>query len=554
MKITAIPQLYRNLNRAVEVFAVLSKYGLANWVSKLDVEFIKDLLKSRDGASLARFTPEQRIRLALTELGPTFIKLGQILSTRPDLIGAELATELERLQDNVPADAAEVVRNTIESELKQPLEQLFAEFDETPLACASIGQVHRARLPSGDEVVVKVQRQGIEKTVRVDLDILAGLVQLAERSKEFKNYRPAAMVAELRRTLLRELDFRRERRNMVRFKREFNGNGTVLIPSSYAELSTSRVLTMQHVDGVSLTDTERIQSSGFDLDEVARRGASLFLEMIFVHGFFHADPHPGNFVLLDGNVIGLLDFGMVSEIDEPLREYIEELLFALANHDAPHLTSVITRISASPGDLDLAALNLDITDFLAQYVGQPLKELDLAGAISEITEIVRRYHIMLPARIGMLLKVLVMLEGTVRLASPRFSLMEIIQPYQRRLMLRRLSPARQLRKFRRIYMELERLAETLPRGMAEILQQVRSGKFDVHLDHRGLEPSVNRLVLGMLSSAMFVGSTMLLAANVRPLLFGLSLFGAVGCLVSIGIGLRLYWAIRKSGHLDQQKD
>jgi ubiquinone biosynthesis protein len=309
---------------------------------------------------------------------------------------------------------------------------------------------------------------------------------------------------------------------------------------------------MQRLDGVALSDSRALHEAKLDLDQAARRGAALFLEMIFTHGFYHADPHPGNFLLLDGNVIGLLDYGMVGEIDEPLREYIEELLLALANRDAPHLTSVITRISAAPGDLDLAALSLDITDFLAHFAGQPLNELDLGAALTEMTEIIRRYQIMLPARLGMLLKVLMMLEGTARLASPRFSLMELVQPYQRKLMLRRLSPSRQIRKLRRMYLELEHLAEALPRGLADILQQVQSGKFDVHLDHRGLEPSVNRLVLGLLSSAMFVGSAMLLCQRVGPVFYEVPLPGAAGCLVSIALGLRLIWAVRKSGNLDRK--
>ncbi len=552
MKITTIPSLYRNLNRAVEVLTVLSKYGLANWISRLDVEFAKDLFKSRDGASLARFTGHERIRLALTELGPTFIKLGQILSTRPDLIGTELATELERLQDNVPADPPEVVRATVEAELHQSLAAVFSEFDETPLACASIGQVHRARLPDGEDVVVKVQRRGIDKKMRIDLDILTGLAQLAERVPEFKNYRPIATVAELRRTLLRELDFVRERRNMERFKKAFRRDRSVLVPHAYGELSTARVLTMQRIEGVALADGCRLRESKFDLDQAARRGAALFLEMIFTHGFYHADPHPGNFLLLDGNVIGLLDYGMVGEIDEPLREYIEELLLALANRDSAHLTSVITRISAAPGDLDVAALSLDLTDFLAHYAGQPLNELDLGAAINEMTEIIRRYHLMLPARIAMLLKVLVMLEGTARLASPRFSLMELVQPYQRKLLLRRLSPTRQIRKLRRMYLELEHLVETLPRGLSDILQQIQSGKFDVHLDHRGLEPSVNRLVLGLLSSSLFVGSAMLLRGDIGPIVHGIPLPGALGLLLSFALGLRLLWAVRKSGNLDRK--
>lgn len=559
MKITSIPQLYRNLNRWREILSVLSKYGLANWVSRLDLEFAKGFFKDPDGEVLARHRPEARIRLALAELGPTFIKLGQILSTRADLIGVELANELRQLQTAVRADPSELVRATVVAELGRPIEEIFAEFTDQPLASASIGQVHHARLKTGEAVVVKVQHAGIEEKVRVDLDILVGLAQLAEMIPEFVNYRPRATVAEFQRTMRRELDFSREERHMHQFAHDFAGDPTVHIPHPYPELSTPRVLTMEYLDGVKLSEPERLVQEGFDLEEVARRGAQLYLSMMFTHGFYHADPHPGNIVLMPGNVIGLLDYGMVGRIDEQLREAIEEMLSALVYRDAVHLTSIITRVGTVPIQLDQAALSLDIADFVAHYGNQRLDDFDLGGALNELMEMVRRYKIMLPARVAMLIKVLVMLEGTSRLLSPGFSLLEVMRPYQRQLIWRRLSPARQLRKMRRLYSELEHLVEVLPRGLVDILQQVQSGKFDVHLDHRGLEPSVNRLVLGMLASALFLGSSLLLHSRTPPLipwpaiLNQLSVLGTLGCAISIALGLRLLRAINKSGHLDQRR-
>jgi ubiquinone biosynthesis protein len=557
MKITSIPQIYRNLNRAVEIFSVLSKYGLADWIYRLDVEFAKDLLKNREGAALARHGFETRIRFALTELGTTFIKLGQVLSTRADLVGVALASELEQLQAHVPADPPVVIRATIQSELERPVDELFAEFDEEALASASIGQVHKARLKTGQVVVVKVQHQGIEERIRVDLDILHGLAQLAERVPEFKNYRPLATVDEFRRTLLRELDFTREMRHMERFARDFVNDATILIPKFYRHLSTERVLTMQYIDGVKLAEADRLRAAGFDLEQVARHGAQVFLEMIFTHGFYHADPHPGNIVLLPGNVIGLLDFGMVGQIDEPLREDIEEMLFAINNRVAAHLTAIITRVGVVPADADRAGLSVEVADFVSHYASVSVSEFDLTGAINEMTEIIRRYHIMLPARIALLLKVLVMLEGTARLISPRFSLTEVLQPYGRKALWRRMSPRRQLRKLRRLYGDLEQLAGVLPRGIIDIVEQIQSGKFDVHLEHRGLEPSVNRLVLGLLTSSLFVGSALMLCHKVPPLLpswlGGHSALGIAGCGLAIVVGLRLLWAIRKSGRLEQKK-
>jgi ubiquinone biosynthesis protein len=281
--------------------------------------------------------------------------------------------------------------------------------------------------------------------------------------------------------------------------------------------------------------------------------------MIFLHGSYHADPHPGNLVVLPGNVIGLLDFGMIGRIDEPLRENIEEMFTALVEHDAMHLTSIVTRIGMMPPQLDQAALSVDLADFVGHYANQRLDEFDLGGALNEMLDIIRRYQIMLPERVAMLVKVFVMLEGTSRLLSPSFSLMEVMRPYQRQLIWRRLSPSRQARKLRRLYSEVEHLVEVLPRGLVDILHQVQTGSFDVHLDHRGLEPSVNRLVLGMLASALFVGSSMLLSWKVPPLipwpslLRELSLLGIVGSTLSILLGLRLWLAINKSGHLDRRK-
>src|SRR3954453_2397662 len=251
--VRTIPHLYRNVRRWTEILTVLSKYGLADWLAPTNIEFIKDRLSSRAGESIARLTREARIRLTLTELGPTFIKLGQLLSTRPDVVGRDLADELTLLQTATPADPPEVVRKTVETELGESLDELFGEFDVLPIASASIGQVHRARLKTGERVVVKVQHAGIETKVNEDLEVLTGLAQLAEQFPEFKPYRPTANVAEMGRTLRRELDFGREERNLHQFAELFRDDPTVLIPKAYTELSTSRVLTMDMIDGIPLS-------------------------------------------------------------------------------------------------------------------------------------------------------------------------------------------------------------------------------------------------------------------------------------------------------------
>jgi ubiquinone biosynthesis protein len=559
MKITTIPQIYRHANRWREILTILSKYGLAGWISRFDVPVVKGILKNREGEALAHLSRETRIRLAIEELGSTFIKLGQILSTRPDQIGTALADELQKLQTSVPADDVAAVRETIQTELGQPLEEMFNDFDSTPLASASIGQVHRARLPSGDDVVVKVQHAGISRRMEVDLDILAGLAQLAERIPELVPYRPVATVAEFRRVVRRELDFTREARNMQQFARNFRRNPHVRIPRCYPELSTACVLTMEWLDGwrfseLSLRDAKNAlhTAASVDLGKVARYGADMYLEMIFHHGFYHADPHPGNLVVLPNEVIGLLDCGMVGRLDDSLREDVENVLMAIVTQDAQQLTSLVMRLGAVPPGLDEAALSVDLTEFVVHYANQPANAFDLAGALTEMIEIVQRYHIALPSSLAMLIKVLIMLDGTGRLLEPHFSLMELVEPYQKKMLRRRLSPMRQVKKMRRIYSEVEQLVEILPRRLRDILQQVESGKFDVHLDHRGLEPSVNRLVLGMMTSALFLGSALLLSQGVWQF-HGASVPGVLGTIGSMFLGWRLLRAIGKSGRLDRRK-
>ncbi len=562
MKLSTIPNVYRNVNRAREIVTVLSKYGLADWISRFNLDFAKNIFKDPAGEALARHTREARIRMALSELGPTFIKLGQLLSTRPDLVGATLAGELEKLQTSAPADPAAEVHQTILEDLGQSVEQIFRHFTDEPIASASIGQVHAATLKTGEQVVVKVQHTGIAKTIRKDIDVMGGLAQLAERIPEFAAYRPAATLAEFQRTLLRELDFGREERNLQQFAARFADDPSVHIPQPITELCTPRVLTMERIEGIKVTDVTDEINSGLDPEKLAHSGANLYLEMIFVDGHYHADPHPGNLLIQPGNVIGLLDFGMVGRIEETLREDIEEMMFALVQSDSIHLASIISRLGKVPPGLDKTSFRADLEDFVSHYAGQSLGRFDVAAALTEMADMIFRYKIILPPQVSMLLKTLITLEGTAKLLHPSFSILEVMRPFQRRALFRRLSPKRRIRKIRRAYMEMEHLMAVFPRRMMEILDQVQSGTFDVHLDHRGLGPSVNRLVLGMLTSALFLGSSLMLSRQVPPVLFqtptfmglhNLSILGLGGCIVSLLIGLRLLRAIVKSGHLDSRE-
>ncbi len=551
MRIRAIPQIYRNANRWGEILSILSKYGLAGWLSRFEFAAGKNWLKNRSGEVLANQSRETRIRLALEELGPTFIKLGQIMSTRPDIVGGVLADELEKLQTKVPADSHSQVTQIIQDELGQSFDEIFAEFSTEPVASASIGQVHRARLNTGEEVAVKVQHHDIHHLVSVDLDIFMGLAQLAERLPELRSYRPCTTAAEFQRALRRELDFTRERRHLEQFATTFEEDERVKIPRVFPAYCSDRVLVMEWLDGIPLSAPERARAAGIDLATVTRNGAEVYLEMIFQHGVYHADPHPGNLLLMADGGIGLLDFGMVVRVEVGLREDIEDLLLAIVEQDADRLVAVVMRVGAVPMGLDETSLSLDLSDFVAHYAHQSVDQFELTAALTEMFDLMRRYEILLPAPMALLLKVLVMLEGTAQRLQPNFSLMEVLEPYQRKIVARRLSPARQLRKAKRLAYEMQQLAEVVPRRLRDILQQVQSGRFDVHLDHRGLEPSVNRLVLGMLTSALFLGSVLLVTHQVWPFR-EVSVPGALGLGLSAAMGLRLLRAISKSGHLDRR--
>ncbi|MEM9556958.1 MAG: AarF/ABC1/UbiB kinase family protein [Acidobacteriota bacterium] len=568
-RIPSIPQIYRNVNRWREILGVVGKFGIGEGLARLGPGIARDLVPL--GREVAHLSHETRVRLAFEELGPTAIKLGQVLSTRSDVVGARLAKELEKLQNHTPPTPFDAVRDTVEQALGQPLEQLFARFDPEPIASASIGQVHGARLlpsadpiedpeafaagppPPGDEVVVKVQHPGIRRIVRVDLEILAGLAQLAERLPEYRAYRPVETVAELQRTLLRELDFTTEERHLSEFRSLFEDDGSVRIPRPYTDLSSERVLTMERLHGVTISETAALRERGHDLDRIARRGARIYMDMVFRYGVYHADPHPGNVLVLEGDVVGLIDFGMVGRLDAQLREDVEDILLSLLTGDANHLMALIIRVGQAPQDLDRPALDVDLAEFVAHYTRQEAGDFDLAGALTDMVNIVRRHRIQLPARFSMLVKMLIVLEGSARLLAPRFSLLEVISGYEKRLVLRRLAPRRRVLKLIRLYGEVENLLEVMPRHMIEILEQLQSGKFDVHLDHRGLEPSVNRLVWGLVTSALFLGSSLLMAFRVPPSLYGFSVLGLAGYLLSTVLGLRLLRAINKSGHLDRGK-
>lgn len=552
MVFDAIARLQRNAKRVGEVIAVLAKYGLAGGLHWLDIDWIQNRLRSTDGMRLREQSTETRIRQALAELGTTFIKLGQVLSTRPDLVGTVLATELGVLQAHTAADPFPVVNATLLAELGRAPADLFATFETEAFASASIAQVHRATLHTGERVVVKVMRAGVQQQAETDLEILQALARLAEKhAPQLRPYQPTMLARQFQRVLRRELDFTYERRNLEQFARVFAGDPTVHFPAVHAALCSRRVLTMELLVGVSAADLAGLRASAVDLGEFARRGANLYLEMIFRDAFYHADPHPGNLMLLPGGVLGVMDCGMVGRIDDGLRQEVEDLMFAAVEGDARELADVVLRLGAAPPDTDRVALQSELAEYLDDYVNRGLADVDVGAALGSLLDLVRRYHVVLPASLSLLLRTLIVLEGTSRSLDRDFSLAELIEPIYRRALRRRLSPRSLWRRARRSGRDWGRLMGVLPGDLRQVLSRLREGTLRVHLDHEHLDASVNRLVLGILVAALLLGAAALWSSVAPPLLGGVSLLGLLSYLLAAWLGWRLWRAARQARAKDR---
>ncbi|MGI9457677.1 MAG: ABC1 kinase family protein, partial [Aeoliella sp.] len=414
-----------------------------------------------------------------------------------------------------------------------------------------IAQVHLATLHSGASVVVKVQHQGIEDRVRNDLEILTLLAGLAEQvAPATRQYQPKDTAEEFSRTLLHELDFTREADNLRRFTHNFSANKHICIPAAHEEQSSQRVLAMDFLKGISLTHKDALLQANHDLKLLAKQGAQMFVDMIFRDGFYHADPHPGNLLVLENGSIGLLDCGMIGRLEDDLREQVEDMVLAVLDKDAKRLTGYVMRLGQVPQDVDRKKLGAQLEEFLVDYGDQSIADFDLSGALNGMVKIIRDHQIILPAKIGMLIKVLVMLEGTAQQSNPDFSLAELLSQYKHQAIRRRLSPQRMWKKLQAEARDWSELAERFPGDAVDILERIKTGSFDVHLDHRRLDSIVNRLVLGILAAALFMGSALLWSQSVPPLFREVSIPGSIGCVASAFLGFKLIRAIKSSGDID----
>jgi ubiquinone biosynthesis protein len=560
MAITQIGKGYRHLKRFRQIAAVLLKYGFGHILSRIKVS--RYLLRSQSltGKGLkeaVRLSTPERLRMALEELGPAFIKLGQVLSMRPFMVPPEFVRELSRLQDDVSPIGYRQVRDVVREELGRDPEELFAEFHQKPLASASLAQVHRAATLEGDEIIVKVQRPGVQQMIMQDMSILKDLAGLlVKHLPESRRYDPRGIVEELERTTRREVDFTNEARNMEIFSRNFADDETLHVPRVYWELSSTRVLTVERIDGVKISQLDRFQENDLDRRIIARRGGQALLKQVFEDGFFHADPHPGNLFVLPGNIIAPVDYGMMGRLSPEMMLQLSQLLVALFHRDVAELSRLYLEMGLVGEDIDLTALKLDLTDLIDKYSGLPLNRIDMQGVMEDLFSVSHRYQFRIRSEYMLLARALITYEEVGRMLDADYNFLAEAEPFVQELIKRRFHPDRLLRELVRTGRDLHRLVSIFPQEMSSILQKVRRGELALEFRHRGLDRliteldrSSNRLAFSLIIAALIIGSSMIMRLEVGPFLFGYSVLGIAGFMIAGMLGLWLAIAILRSGRL-----
>jgi ubiquinone biosynthesis protein len=551
----------RDMGRLNEIVGVLVRHGFGDTVRRLGLadrlERAGHALHWDHAADLARIQPPVQVRLAIEELGPAFVKLGQILAGRADLFGPEWIAEFEKLHSHVPAVAFDVLLPQLREDLSGEPQDVFARFDVAPLAAASIAQVHRAQLKDGTEVVVKIRRPGITEVIEADLRLLGHLAALVEAEMPaLKPYRPQLLVRELAKSLRRELDLAAECRHAERIATNMAPLPHIVIPRVHWAHTGARVNVQDYVGGVPGNQLEQLTAeAGFDRTLLAQRGAHAVLKMIVQDGLFHADPHPGNVFYLSGNRIAFIDFGMVGRLSERRREELLQLLLGLVERHPQTVADVLLDWTGDDHGVNLSQLETEIEAFVDQYHGTPLAELSLGQMLSDVTAILREHRLGLPSDLALLIKAFITLEGMGRGLDPSFHMATQATPMLRQVVREGYRPKVLATRAWKTLRRTLALAEQLPHDVSRLLRNARRGRVHVgielaHLKRVGdqIDRAANRLSMALVIAALIIGSSIVMNVKGGPTLFGLPAFGFMGFIGAVIGGLWLVRSIWRSNH------
>lgn len=533
---SALLTLTEHRERFREVIGVLAKYGLADNANRDFVKSVERLLRGRVkiGDPVTRqMSLGELLRAAMTELGTAWIKLGQMLSLRPDVVGAVIAAELSKLDSSVTPDVPALAIRTIEDELGAPVSELFSSFTPDARASASVAQVHDATLHDGTDVVLKVIHHGADIRAREDLEIITALAHLWQANDpRARQYRPVQIAQEFSRMLRDALDMRVEMQNMLAFRDKLSEHEDLYVPKPFEELCGARVLTMTKVEGSPLRDAQSLEGTGWEVEDLTNRVVSVYFEMIFEHGVFHADPQPGNIMLLPGQRIALLDFGDIGRFTPSRREQMERMVLALGLQDAEAFSSILIEITDPPASADMAQLRADLGGWFDRYINVGVGRIDVRAMIGRAMELLHHHGLVLPADFILLIRVLLQLQGLSNAVGVNLNVEEILAPYVRRIVISRLDPRRVARGVASTSLRWRQLVSSLPDDLSEMIKSVRQGTITVNFSVHDPDNLTENVVDGLVSAAALMSSAQLISRDTPPKIAGVSVPGAV----AIGIG------------------
>jgi ubiquinone biosynthesis protein len=550
--------VWRDFGRLREIAGILIHYGWGDIVKRLGLGNLSEragsLFHHKQADELMHLPAEVRIRMALQDLGPTFVKLGQVLATRPDIFPPHWIQEFSKLQDKVPPEPFEALLPELEHTLGRSPFEVFNHLQTEAIAGASIAQVHLAELQDGTRVVLKIRRPNIEARIEADLRLLGHLGRMLESEMpETRRFQPGRIIGQFAKSLRRELDLAMEARNTERFAHNFAEDPNVTFAQIYWEYTSVTLLVMAHIEGIPGNDIQGAQEAGLDLQQLAARGADAVLKMVLIDGFFHADPHPGNVFYLPNNRLAIIDCGMVGRISMDRRDQIADMLAALVSRDIDTLRDILM-IWAGDAPIDENKLMGDLDELIFNYDSASLKQIRFSVLLNDLVTVMRENHLTVPPDLTMLFKALVTLEGLGRQLDPEFQIVRHLTPFVKKVIVDRYKPAALLKRGRRNLMNVMDVATALPRDISRLLREIRRGRVKIdldlkRLDHFGhqLDHSTNRLTLALVTSALIIGSSIVTTVKGGPTLFGLPAFGFLGFFLASLFGIVLMISIWRSG-------
>jgi ubiquinone biosynthesis protein len=551
----------RDFGRMREIARILIHYGWGDIVKRLGLGNLAEragtMLHRQNSDEIKHLEPAVRVRLAIEELGPTFVKLGQVLATRPDIFPPHWIAEFAKLQDSVPPEPFDVLLPQLEKSLGRSPFDVFQDLQTEAVAGASIAQVHLAKLQDGTPVVLKVRRPNVRNRIDADLRLLAHLARLVESEMpESRRFQPGKIVAQFAKSLRRELDLAMEGRNTDRFAQNFAGDKTIVFAKVYWEHTSEELLVMERIEGIPGNDLDSARAAGLDLKKLAAHGADAVLKMVLIDGFFHADPHPGNVFYLPANRIAMIDCGMVGRVSLDRRDQIANLLAALVSKDIDELRDTLI-VWAGDASVDEDKLSADIDELIFNYESMPLKHVRFGVLLNELTTVMRENHLVVPSDLTMLFKALITLEGLGRQLDPDFQIIHHLTPFVKKVIVDRYKPVHLVKRGWRNLNNILDVATGLPRDLSRLLREARRGRVKIdldlkRLDHFGhqLDHSTNRLTLALLTAALIIGSSIVMTVKGGPTLLGLPAFGFLGYFMASLFGIWLIMSIWRSGRDD----